>query len=185
MVLIVAQVVWSEKNHTAMLSPVWASLNRHVNPSVFWLFVIWPLIHFFIFLSPSPLLQAWWHHVQISLPSFPDTLLPPSFPLHPLPISPFLLPSFLNRLSAGPLLMTPATTWMGGPRHCLSEFINTAYGVPVTMEDLQQGPNTNISTLTDLHNPHNLTCWTAAEGSGGGDWTLTVPLGRRFENHLH
>uniref|UniRef100_A0A673H9P6 Netrin-1-like n=1 Tax=Sinocyclocheilus rhinocerous TaxID=307959 RepID=A0A673H9P6_9TELE len=69
----------------------------------------------------------------------------------------------------------------GRPRHCLSEFINTAYGVPVTMEDLQQGPKTNISTLTDLHNPHNLTCWTAAEGSGGGDWTLTVPLGRRFE----
>uniref|UniRef100_A0A673MDS8 Netrin-1-like n=1 Tax=Sinocyclocheilus rhinocerous TaxID=307959 RepID=A0A673MDS8_9TELE len=69
----------------------------------------------------------------------------------------------------------------GRPRHCLSEFINTAYGVPVMMEDLQQGPKTNISTLTDLHNPHNLTCWTAAEGSGGGDWTLTVPLGRRFE----
>ncbi len=93
------------------------------------------------------------------------------------------LPSPL--LSQSPLSWTsphdPCYHLDGRPRHCLSEFINTAYGVPVTMEDLQQGPNTNISTLTDLHNPHNLTCWTAAEGSGGGDWTLTVPLGRRFE----
>uniref|UniRef100_A0A673H8E2 Netrin-1-like n=1 Tax=Sinocyclocheilus rhinocerous TaxID=307959 RepID=A0A673H8E2_9TELE len=88
-------------------------------------------------------------------------------------------------LSQSPLSWTsphdPCYHLDGRPRHCLSEFINTAYGVPVTMEDLQQGPKTNISTLTDLHNPHNLTCWTAAEGSGGGDWTLTVPLGRRFE----
>nr|XP_021327565.1 netrin-1-like isoform X3 [Danio rerio] len=88
-------------------------------------------------------------------------------------------------LSQSPLSWTsphdPCYHLDGRPRHCLSEFINTAYGVPVTMEDLQQGPKTNISTLTDLHNPHNLTCWTASEGSSGGDWTLMVPLGRRFE----
>uniref|UniRef100_A0A672RPW1 Netrin 5 n=1 Tax=Sinocyclocheilus grahami TaxID=75366 RepID=A0A672RPW1_SINGR len=107
----------------------------------------------------------------------------------------FFLPIFLFTLFPlsllSPLLSQSPLSWTsphdpcyhldGRPRHCLSEFINTAYGVPVTMEDLQQGPKTNISTLTDLHNPHNLTCWTAAEGSGGGDWTLTVPLGRRFE----
>ncbi|XP_077083780.1 netrin-1 isoform X2 [Siphateles boraxobius] len=105
------------------------------------------------------------------------------------------LPLFLYTLfplsHLSPLLSQSPLSWTsphdpchhldGRPRHCLSEFINTAYGMPVTMEDLQQGPKTNISALTDLHNPHNLTCWTAAEGSGGGDWTLTVPLGRRFE----
>ncbi|XP_051981099.1 netrin-B-like, partial [Xyrauchen texanus] len=88
-------------------------------------------------------------------------------------------------LSQSPLSWTsphdPCYHLDGRPRHCLSEFINTAYGVPVTMEDLQQGPKTNISTLTDLHNPHNLTCWTAAKGLSGRDWTFTVPLGRRFE----
>ncbi|XP_051567251.1 netrin-1-like isoform X2 [Myxocyprinus asiaticus] len=88
-------------------------------------------------------------------------------------------------LSQSPLSWTsphdPCYHLDGRPRHCLSEFINTAYGVPVTMEDLQQGPKMNISTLTDLHNPHNLTCWTAAKGLSGGDWTFTVPLGRRFE----
>ncbi|XP_055053809.2 netrin-1 isoform X1 [Misgurnus anguillicaudatus] len=88
-------------------------------------------------------------------------------------------------LSQSPLSWTsphdPCYHLDGRPRHCLSEFINAAYGVPVTMEDLQQVPKTNISTLTDLHNPHNLTCWMAAEGSSGGDWTFTLPLGRRFE----
>ncbi|XP_051580076.1 netrin-1 [Myxocyprinus asiaticus] len=88
-------------------------------------------------------------------------------------------------LSQSPLSWTspydPCYHLDGRPRHCLSEFINTAYGVPVIMEDLQQGPKTNISTLTDLHNPHNLTCWTAAEGLSSGDWTFTVPLERRFE----
>ncbi|KAG5852050.1 hypothetical protein ANANG_G00058320 [Anguilla anguilla] len=37
----------------------------------------------------------------------------------------------------------------------------------------------NVSSLTDLHNPHNLTCWVGV--GTGGDWTLMVPLGRRFE----
>ncbi|TSL41020.1 Protein canopy 4 [Bagarius yarrelli] len=69
----------------------------------------------------------------------------------------------------------------GRARHCLSDFINAAYGVPVQAEDLHQGTERNISTLTDLHNPHNLTCWKALEGSVTGNWTFTVPLGRRFE----
>ncbi|KTG46663.1 hypothetical protein cypCar_00005444 [Cyprinus carpio] len=107
----------------------------------------------------------------------------------------FFLPIFLFTLFPlsllSPLLSQSPLSWTaphdpcyhldGRPRHCLSEFINTAYGVPVTIEDLKQGPKTNIGTLTDLHNHNNLTCWTAAEGSEGGDWTLTVPLGRRFE----
>ncbi|XP_056598862.1 netrin-1 [Triplophysa dalaica] len=88
-------------------------------------------------------------------------------------------------LSQSPLSWTsphdPCYHLDGRPRHCLSEFINSAYGVPVTMEDIKQAPKTNISTLTDLHNPHNLTCWMPAEGWGGRDWTFTIPLGRRFE----
>ncbi|KAJ8416638.1 hypothetical protein AAFF_G00325160 [Aldrovandia affinis] len=67
----------------------------------------------------------------------------------------------------------------GRPRHCLSEFINAAYGVPVRAGDSWGGSEKNVSSLTDLHNPHNLTCW-VGEGVGG-DWTLIVPLGRRFE----
>uniref|UniRef100_A0A3B3C0X2 Netrin 5 n=1 Tax=Oryzias melastigma TaxID=30732 RepID=A0A3B3C0X2_ORYME len=54
----------------------------------------------------------------------------------------------------------------GRPRHCLSEFINAAYGVPVD---------------ANLHNPNNLTCWMAHAGHDTGDWVLTLPLGRRFE----
>uniref|UniRef100_A0A8D3A6F5 Netrin 5 n=1 Tax=Scophthalmus maximus TaxID=52904 RepID=A0A8D3A6F5_SCOMX len=72
----------------------------------------------------------------------------------------------------------------GRPRHCLSEFINAAYGVPVHASHSQRGPeydNSNITTLTDLHNPHNLTCWMAHRGTDAGQWVLTVPLGRRFE----
>uniref|UniRef100_A0A3B4YZW4 Netrin 5 n=1 Tax=Seriola lalandi dorsalis TaxID=1841481 RepID=A0A3B4YZW4_SERLL len=71
----------------------------------------------------------------------------------------------------------------GRPRHCLSEFINAAYGVPVNASHSQQGPDydSNIITLTDLHNPHNLTCWMAHRGTDTGEWVLTVPLGRRFE----
>ncbi|KAM4537458.1 netrin-1 [Odontesthes bonariensis] len=71
----------------------------------------------------------------------------------------------------------------GRPRHCLSEFINAAYGVPVNASHSLHGRDSdgNIATLTDLHNPHNLTCWTAHTGPDTGDWVLTLPLGRRFE----
>uniref|UniRef100_A0A672I3D7 Netrin 5 n=1 Tax=Salarias fasciatus TaxID=181472 RepID=A0A672I3D7_SALFA len=71
----------------------------------------------------------------------------------------------------------------GRPRHCLSEFINAAYGVAVNASHSTQGPDSdgNVTTLTDLHNPHNLTCWMAPRGPDAGDWVLTVPLGRRFE----
>lgn len=71
----------------------------------------------------------------------------------------------------------------GRPRHCLSEFINAAYGVPVNASYSLHGSDyeSNITTLTDLHNPHNLTCWMAHRGSVSGEWVLTIPLGRRFE----
>lgn len=99
--------------------------------------------------------------------------------------------SFLPYSFLSPSLSQPPLRWSsphdpcyhldGRARHCLSDFINAAYGVPVLAEDLHQGTERNISTLTDLHNPHNLTCWKASEGSITGDWTFTVPLGRRFE----
>uniref|UniRef100_A0A8D0D066 Netrin 5 n=1 Tax=Sander lucioperca TaxID=283035 RepID=A0A8D0D066_SANLU len=71
----------------------------------------------------------------------------------------------------------------GRPRHCLSEFINAAYGIPANASYSLQGPDydSNITTLTDLHNPHNLTCWMAHKGPDAGEWVLTLPLGRRFE----
>ncbi|XP_071020443.1 netrin-1-like [Oncorhynchus clarkii lewisi] len=121
-------------------------------------------------------------------------------PFSPLPslVLPFLLllltflpPSLLSpSLSHSPLSWTsphdPCYHLDGRPRHCLSEFINAAHGVPVSTAHSLRGPPdqkaVNVSSLTDLHNPHNLTCWTAQPGGlDGGDWVLTLPLGRRFE----
>ncbi|XP_061664560.1 netrin-1 [Syngnathoides biaculeatus] len=114
---------------------------------------------------------------------------------HPPSISPFLV--FLLYLLPRPLLFSSLShvplSWAsphdpcyhpdGRPRHCLSEFINAAYRVSVdasrSLRDLDfEG---NITALTDLHNPHNLTCWQARGDQNSGDWVLTVPLGRRFE----
>uniref|UniRef100_A0A3P8SHC8 Netrin 5 n=1 Tax=Amphiprion percula TaxID=161767 RepID=A0A3P8SHC8_AMPPE len=70
------------------------------------------------------------------------------------PPSTFLFPVFLLLLLLLPLWTSPHDPCYhpdGRPRHCLSEFINAAYGVPV-----------NASPDT-------------------GDWVLTLPLGRRFE----
>ncbi|XP_010904260.2 netrin-1 [Esox lucius] len=107
-----------------------------------------------------------------------------------------LLLSFLSSSLLPPSLAHSPLSWTsphdpcyhldGGPRHCMSEFINAAYGVPVgaaqSLRDASGQNAVNVSTLTDLHNPHNLTCWTAQSGGrGGGDWVLTLPLGRRFE----
>uniref|UniRef100_A0A3B4FHQ7 Netrin-1-like n=1 Tax=Pundamilia nyererei TaxID=303518 RepID=A0A3B4FHQ7_9CICH len=77
----------------------------------------------------------------------------------------------------------PCYHTVGRPRHCLSEFINAAYGVPVNVNHSLQGNDydSHITTLTDLNNPHNLTCWMADAGTDTGDWVLTLPLGRRFE----
>uniref|UniRef100_A0A3Q2Y8Y3 Netrin 5 n=1 Tax=Hippocampus comes TaxID=109280 RepID=A0A3Q2Y8Y3_HIPCM len=115
--------------------------------------------------------------------------LPPS-------TSPFLA-FLLLYLLPRPLLFSPLShvplSWTsphdpcyhpdGRPRHCLSEFINAAYGVPVNASRSVRGVefDGNVTTLTDLHNPHNLTCWQAEGGQDSGDWVLTVPLGRRFE----
>ncbi|XP_038851158.1 netrin-1 [Salvelinus namaycush] len=117
---------------------------------------------------------------------------PPSFSLSfLLLVLTFLPPSLLSRsLSHSPLSWTsphdPCYHLDGRPRHCLSEFINAAYGVPVSAANSLRGPPdqnaVNVSSVTDLHNPYNLTCWTAqVGGSDGGDWVLTLPLGRRFE----
>ncbi|XP_041840460.1 netrin-1 [Melanotaenia boesemani] len=100
----------------------------------------------------------------------------------------FLLPSPISSsFSHTPLSWTsphdPCYHPNGRPRHCLSEFINAAYGVPVNVSHSLHGLDSdgNITTLTDLHNPHNLTCWMAHAGADSGDWVLTLPLGRRFE----
>uniref|UniRef100_A0AAQ4RX06 Netrin 5 n=1 Tax=Gasterosteus aculeatus aculeatus TaxID=481459 RepID=A0AAQ4RX06_GASAC len=71
----------------------------------------------------------------------------------------------------------------GRPRHCLSEFINAAYGVSANASHSLHGPDrdSGITTLTDLHNPHNLTCWTPHGGHDTGHWVLSLALGRRFE----
>lgn len=114
---------------------------------------------------------------------------PPSITLFPV----FLLLLFLppspvsSSLSHTPLSWTsphdPCYHLDGRPRHCMSEFINAAYGVPVNASHSLHGSDydSNITTLTDLHNPHNLTCWMAHKGPDTGEWVLTIPLGRRFE----
>ncbi|XP_068611850.1 netrin-1 [Brachionichthys hirsutus] len=122
------------------------------------------------------------------------TFLPSSPPLPPslFPISLMLLlslpPSLVSSShSHAPLSWTsphdPCYHLDGRPRHCLSEFINAAYGVAVNASHSLKAPDydLNVFTLTDLHNPHNLTCWTARRGSDAGEWVLTLPLGRRFE----
>lgn len=100
----------------------------------------------------------------------------------------FLPPSPVSSsLSRTPLSWTsphdPCYHLDGRPRHCLSEFINAAYGVPVNASYSLYGSDydSNVTTLTDLHNPHNLTCWMAPKGSDNGEWVLSIPLGRRFE----
>ncbi|KAM3591082.1 uncharacterized protein V6R79_021976 [Siganus canaliculatus] len=114
----------------------------------------------------------------------PPTSLFPVFLLFPL----FLPPSPVSSsLPQTPLSWTsphdPCYYLDGRPRHCLSEFINAAYGVPVNVSHSLQGSDYdgNVTALTDLHNPHNLTCWMAPRGPDTGQWTLTLPLGRRFE----
>ncbi|XP_042371765.1 netrin-1-like, partial [Plectropomus leopardus] len=123
---------------------------------------------------------------MMSLPFSP----PPSTSLFPvfLLLLLFLPPSLVSSsLSHTPLSWTsphdPCYHLDGRPRHCLSEFINAAYGVPANASHSLQSSDhdSNITTLTDLHNPHNLTCWTAPGGSDAGEWVITLPLGRRFE----
>ncbi|XP_059211162.1 netrin-1 [Centropristis striata] len=115
---------------------------------------------------------------------------PPSSSLFPvfLLLLLFLPPSLVSSsLSHTPLSWTsphdPCYYLDGRPRHCLSEFINAAYGVPANASHSLHEPDydSNITTLTDLHNPHNLTCWMAHGGHDSGEWVITLPLGRRFE----
>uniref|UniRef100_A0AAQ4S1B1 Netrin 5 n=1 Tax=Gasterosteus aculeatus aculeatus TaxID=481459 RepID=A0AAQ4S1B1_GASAC len=115
---------------------------------------------------------------------------PPSTSLFPvfLLLLPFLPPSLVSSsLSHAPLSWTsphdPCYYVDGRPRHCLSEFINAAYGVSANASHSLHGPDrdSGITTLTDLHNPHNLTCWTPHGGHDTGHWVLSLALGRRFE----
>lgn len=117
-------------------------------------------------------------------------MFPPLSPplLHLLPVFLlFLLPPSLlsSTLPHVPLSWTsphnPCYHTDGRPRHCLSEFINAAYGVTVDSSRSGQAYDNNITSLTDLHNPHNLSCWVAPEGADHKEWVLTLPLGRRFE----
>ncbi|XP_029113339.1 netrin-3 isoform X2 [Scleropages formosus] len=111
------------------------------------------------------------------------------FPQPPVPL-PLLLPVWLLLSLAPPCQSQSSLRWTapqdpcyqadGRPKHCLSEFINAAYGVPVQVSSGPGGTSSNVSSLTDLHNPHNASCWPGA-ADPGGDWTLNVPLGRRFE----
>ncbi|XP_056299254.1 netrin-1, partial [Pseudoliparis swirei] len=114
----------------------------------------------------------------------------PSASLFPvfLLLLPFLPPSPVSSsLSHTPLSWTsphdPCYHLDGRPRHCLSEFINGAYGVPANASHSLQGSDydSNVTALTDLHNPHNLTCWMARRGPDAGEWIVSLPLGRRFE----
>uniref|UniRef100_A0A3B3ZII7 Uncharacterized protein n=1 Tax=Periophthalmus magnuspinnatus TaxID=409849 RepID=A0A3B3ZII7_9GOBI len=109
-----------------------------------------------------------------SLPPFLPPALPPCTSLLPVLLHLlFLYPSSLVSSSFPhfPLSWTsphnPCYHTDGRPRHCLSEFINAAYGVSVD--------------AMHLHNPHNLTCWVAPDGPDSREWALTLPLGRRFE----
>ncbi|XP_041634842.1 netrin-1 [Cheilinus undulatus] len=123
---------------------------------------------------------------MMKLPSSP-TPFPSVFPVFLLSLL-FLLSSLISSgLSHIPLSWTsphdPCYHLDGRPRHCLSEFINAAYGIPVNVSHSLQGSDydANVTTLTDLHNPHNLTCWMAHGDPESGEWALTLPLGRRFE----
>lgn len=125
----------------------------------------------------------------------PDDMMFPSCPpLPPTSLFPililllFLPPSLVSSsLSHTPLSWTsphdPCYHLDGRPRHCMSEFINAAYGAAVNASNSLGviDHHGNVTALTDLHNPHNLTCWAPRHGSTGGGWVLTVPLGRRFE----
>ncbi|XP_034082149.1 netrin-3 [Gymnodraco acuticeps] len=117
----------------------------------------------------------------------PPSTSTPFFPVFLLLL--LFLPSSLvsSSLSHTPLSWTsphdPCYYLDGRPRHCLSEFINAAYGIPADASHSLQAHDhdSNISSLTDLHNPHNLTCWMARGGPDTGEWAITLPLGRRFD----
>uniref|UniRef100_A0A8C6WM82 Netrin 5 n=1 Tax=Neogobius melanostomus TaxID=47308 RepID=A0A8C6WM82_9GOBI len=118
---------------------------------------------------------------------FPPSSLPPCSSLLPVLLHLLLFnpSSLVSTLPHVPLSWTsphnPCYHTDGRPRHCLSEFINAAYGVSVDARHSGHDYDNNITSLTDLHNPHNLTCWVAPEGSDSSEWVLTLPLGRRFE----
>ncbi|KAK1153622.1 netrin-1-like isoform X1 [Acipenser oxyrinchus oxyrinchus] len=101
----------------------------------------------------------------------------PSFPL-------LLLLLSRSILSHVPLRWTvaasqdPCDDGQGGPNHCLPEFINAAFGRSVETRGEEPGISENVTSLTDLHNPHNLTC---VHRRTNQDHTLTISLGRRFE----
>ncbi|KAG7258251.1 LOW QUALITY PROTEIN: hypothetical protein CRUP_027363 [Coryphaenoides rupestris] len=124
---------------------------------------------------------------MMSLPFPPSHFVSSVLPLLLLLLLLLFLPPSLP--SPAPLSWTspqdPCYHHDGRPRHCLSEFINAAYGVPASASNSLRGSDRHgdIAALTDLHNPHNLSCWAPPQSTGpqGGDWAVTLPLGRRFE----
>uniref|UniRef100_A0A3P8UNL1 Netrin 5 n=1 Tax=Cynoglossus semilaevis TaxID=244447 RepID=A0A3P8UNL1_CYNSE len=92
---------------------------------------------------------------------------PPSTSLFPVFLLLLFLPPSLvsSSLFHTPLSWTsphnPCYHLDGRPRHCMSEFINAAYGVPVNASHSIQGLD--------------------RDGTERGEWVITIPLGRRFE----
>uniref|UniRef100_A0A8C4X5F4 Netrin 5 n=1 Tax=Erpetoichthys calabaricus TaxID=27687 RepID=A0A8C4X5F4_ERPCA len=75
----------------------------------------------------------------------------------------------------------PCYNEQGHPKFCIPEFINAAFGRSVEIQgggDQDHVFPENTTVLTDLNNPHNLTCW---HQKTEHDQSLTVSLGRRFE----
>ncbi|XP_022208530.2 netrin-A isoform X2 [Drosophila obscura] len=97
------------------------------------------------------------------------------------------------------------------PRLCIPDFVNAAYDAPVAASSTcgaeqpqrycEHGPDTRElqchtcdasnsqrsfppRALTDLNNSNNVTCWRSAPvlpAAGGGNVTLTLSLGKRYE----
>ncbi|XP_039598474.1 netrin-1-like [Polypterus senegalus] len=75
----------------------------------------------------------------------------------------------------------PCYNEQGHPKFCIPEFINAAFGRSVEIQgggDQDHVFPENTTVLTDLNNPHNLSCW---HQKTEHDQSLTVSLGRRFE----
>ena len=70
----------------------------------------------------------------------------------------------------------------GRPVRCVPDFVNAAFGAPVVVSSTSR--DTSPSAVTDLNNPHNVTCWRSNLLSRSGnmdDVSLTLSLGMKFE----
>uniref|UniRef100_A0A672GW78 Netrin 1b n=1 Tax=Salarias fasciatus TaxID=181472 RepID=A0A672GW78_SALFA len=84
----------------------------------------------------------------------------------------------------------------GNPRRCIPDFVNSAFGKDVRVSSTCGGPAARYCVgeredpkkshppayLTDLNNPHNLTCWQSENYvQYPQNVTLTLSLGKKFE----